>query len=130
MTENCFCHLLDSTVRSVYAEDGQFHAKDFYCDLLLIDTLAKGLRAQPMHLRAFQQKCPAHVAHLTVVTDQTTRWEALVRESERALVLREGFNSYFHDRMELKDSIGHLCPTDVFEGTYWARLESYKHLLE
>ncbi len=129
-SENCFCHLLDSTVRSVYAEDGQFHAVDFYRDLLLIDTLAKGLRAQPMHLRAFQLKCPAGVAHLTVVTDQTTRWEALVRECERALALREGFNAFFHDRVELKDSIGRLCPTDVFEGTYWARLESYKHLLQ
>lgn len=129
-SENCFCHLLDSVVRSVYAEDGAFHAADFFRDLVVIDILAKGLRSQPMHMRAFQAKCPADVAHLVVVTDQTTRWEALVRECERALAVKEGFNVFFHDRAELKESLGKRCPADVFEGSYWARIESYKHLLE
>jgi hypothetical protein len=129
-SENCFCHLLDSAVRSVYAEDGAFHSADFFRDLVVIDILSKGLRSQPMHMRAFQLKCPADVAHLTVVTDQTTRWEALVRECERALALKEGFNIFFHDRAELKESLEKRCPADVFEGSYWTRIESYKHLLE
>lgn len=129
-SENCFCHLLDSVVRSVYAENGMFHSPDFFRDLAVIDILAKGLRSKPMHMRAFQAKCPADVAHLVVVTDQTTRWEALVRECERALALKDGFNVFFHDRLELKNSLGKHCPVDVFEGSYWNRIECYKKLLE
>ena len=129
-SENCFCHLLDSTVRSVYAEDGKFHAAEFYRDLVVIDILAKGLRSQPAHMREFQRLCPAEVAHLVVVTDQTTRWEALVRECERALALRVGFNAFFSDRADVKDKIGARCPHDIFDGSYWLRMESYKTLLE
>ncbi len=61
-SENCYCHLLDSTVRSVYMPEGPYYCSMFHNDLLIIDMLAKRLRAQPMHLKDFQSHCPAEVA--------------------------------------------------------------------
>ncbi len=52
-----------------------------------------------------------------------------MRECDRALLLKTGFCKFFADRDDLRDSLGHVCPDDVFDDSYWARLEKYRALL-
>jgi hypothetical protein len=125
-SENCFCHLVNSTVRSVSETEGLFFSRVFHSDLHVIESLSRRLRSQPHLMAAFQAKCPPAVAHLHLVVEQDTRWEGLVRECERALLLKEGFSSFFspEDLADLDWS-----PKDVFQDTYWLRCRNYSHLL-
>ena len=120
-SEHCVPHLLKSAADAVLAE-----LSDMSHDIWALQQLLVQIRNSDAKRLFLRQSAAVGTEHLTVILDNSTRWEGKHSMLERALLLEDGLRGLFSSPSELAQYRNDLgAPDDFLERPYFTRLGTY-----